>query len=39
MLESVGQHSMIATDLLRGLPAAFRSAQQEAQKRFVCWRG
>ena len=39
MLESVGQHSMVATDLLRGLPAAFRRAQQEAQKRFVCWRG
>jgi NAD(P)H-hydrate epimerase len=39
MLESVGEHSMVATDLLRGLPKAFRRAQQEAQKTFVCWRG
>jgi NAD(P)H-hydrate epimerase len=39
MLESVGEHSMVATDLLRGLPEAFRRAQQEAQRTFVCWRG
>jgi NAD(P)H-hydrate epimerase len=39
MLESVGEHSMVATDLLRGLPEAFRRAQQQAQRTFVCWRG
>jgi len=27
MLDSMGEHSMVATDLLRGLPAAFRRAQ------------
>jgi NAD(P)H-hydrate epimerase len=39
MFERVGEHSMVATDLLRGLPDAFRSAQQAARKTFVCWRG
>jgi NAD(P)H-hydrate epimerase len=39
MLESVGEHSMVATDLLRGLPEAFRRTQQQAQRTFVCWRG
>jgi ADP-dependent NAD(P)H-hydrate dehydratase / NAD(P)H-hydrate epimerase len=33
MRESVGEHSMVATDLLRGLPEAFRRAQEK----FVCW--
>lgn len=37
MLDSAGEHSMVATDLLRGLPEAFRNAQQE--KKFACWRG
>ena len=37
MLESVGEHSMVATDLLRGLPEAFRKAQRTAQEKFVCW--
>ncbi|MFZ1137879.1 MAG: NAD(P)H-hydrate dehydratase [Candidatus Sulfotelmatobacter sp.] len=39
MLESVGEHSMVATDLLRGLPEAFRRAQRSAREKFVCWDG
>ena len=39
MLESVGEHSMVATDLLRGLPEAFRHAQRTALEKFVCWDG
>lgn len=39
MLESVGEHSMVATDLLRGLPEAFWRAQQTAQEKFVRWDG
>jgi ADP-dependent NAD(P)H-hydrate dehydratase / NAD(P)H-hydrate epimerase len=39
MRESVGEHSMVATDLLRGLPEAFRRSQRAAQEKFVCWCG
>src|ERR1700722_720832 len=39
MRESVGEHSMVATDLLRGLPEAFRRAQRTAGEKFVCWAG
>jgi hydroxyethylthiazole kinase-like uncharacterized protein yjeF len=39
MRESVGEHSMVATDLLRGLPEAFRRSQRAAKKKFVCWGG
>jgi hydroxyethylthiazole kinase-like uncharacterized protein yjeF len=39
MLDSIGEHSMVATDLLRGLPAAFRRAQSTSRARFVCWNG
>jgi len=39
MRETVGEHSMVATDLLRGLPEAFRRSQRAAQKKFVCWGG
>ncbi len=39
MRESVGEHSMVATDLLRGLPEAFRRAQRTAQEKFGCWSG
>ncbi|PYX46829.1 MAG: bifunctional ADP-dependent NAD(P)H-hydrate dehydratase/NAD(P)H-hydrate epimerase [Acidobacteria bacterium] len=39
MLESVGEHSMVATDLLRGLPEAFRHAQRTVREKFVCWGG
>jgi ADP-dependent NAD(P)H-hydrate dehydratase / NAD(P)H-hydrate epimerase len=37
MLDSVGEHSMVATDLLRGLPEAFRRSQRTASDQFVCW--
>lgn len=37
MAESVGEHSMVATDLLQGLPKAFRHAQQSAREEFACW--
>ncbi|HEY3974870.1 MAG TPA: NAD(P)H-hydrate dehydratase [Candidatus Sulfotelmatobacter sp.] len=39
MRESVGEHSMVATDLLHGLPEAFRRAQRTAQEKFACWEG
>ena len=39
MRESVGEHSMVATDLLRGLPEAFGRAQRTAREKFVCWNG
>jgi NAD(P)H-hydrate epimerase len=39
MAESTGEHSMVATDLLQGLPKAFRRAQQSAREKFVCWGG
>jgi ADP-dependent NAD(P)H-hydrate dehydratase / NAD(P)H-hydrate epimerase len=35
MRETVGEHSMVATDLLQGLPEAFRRAQQAAREKFV----
>jgi NAD(P)H-hydrate epimerase len=37
--ESVGEHSMVATDLLQGLPQAFRRVEQTARRNFVCWGG
>jgi ADP-dependent NAD(P)H-hydrate dehydratase / NAD(P)H-hydrate epimerase len=39
MLGEVGEHSMVATDLLRGLPQAFARAQLAARRKFVCWGG
>jgi len=39
MLESVGEHSLVATDLLRGLPEAFKSVQRTARERVVHWDG
>jgi len=39
MRESVGEHSMVATDLLRGLPEAFLRAQKTAREKFVGWNG
>jgi hydroxyethylthiazole kinase-like uncharacterized protein yjeF len=39
MLESVGEHSMVATDLLRGLPEAFWSVQRTAREKVVRWGG
>jgi ADP-dependent NAD(P)H-hydrate dehydratase / NAD(P)H-hydrate epimerase len=39
MREIVGEHSMVATDLLRGLPEAFWRAQRTAREKFVHWEG
>jgi ADP-dependent NAD(P)H-hydrate dehydratase / NAD(P)H-hydrate epimerase len=39
MLNEVGEHSMVATDLLRGLPKAFADAQQTGREKFVRWGG
>jgi len=39
MRESVGEHSMVATDLLRGLPDAFLRVQRTAREKFVGWNG
>jgi ADP-dependent NAD(P)H-hydrate dehydratase / NAD(P)H-hydrate epimerase len=39
MLENVGEHSLVATDLVRGLPEAFWRAQRKAREAFVCWGG
>ena len=38
MRETVGEHSLIATDLLTGLPEAFRRTRAAAQERLVGWR-
>jgi NAD(P)H-hydrate epimerase len=35
--ESVGEHSLIATDLLRGLPDAFRRTREIAREKSVRW--
>ena len=37
MRESVGEHSLVATDLLRGLPQAFERARRSAATRAACW--
>lgn len=37
MRELVGEHSLVATDLLRGLPDAFSRARVAAANRFACW--
>ena len=37
MRETVGEHSLVATDLLRGLPEAFRRVQKTAQEKVVHW--
>ncbi len=39
MRDQLGEHSLVATDLLAGLPEAFRRAQKAAQGKFVCWDG
>lgn len=39
MRDKVGEQSMIATDLLAGLPDAFRRARQDSQSDRVCWTG
>jgi ADP-dependent NAD(P)H-hydrate dehydratase / NAD(P)H-hydrate epimerase len=35
MRERVGEHSLVATDLLRGLPEAFRRMRETAREKFV----
>ncbi len=39
MREKVGEHSLVATDLLRGLPEAFLRTRTMAQKKLVGWGG
>jgi NAD(P)H-hydrate epimerase len=39
MCERVGEHSLVATDLLRGLPEAFRRTREAAREKLVCWGG
>jgi hydroxyethylthiazole kinase-like uncharacterized protein yjeF len=39
MCERVGEDSLVATDLLAGLPEAFLHAQRAARKKFVDWNG
>jgi NAD(P)H-hydrate epimerase len=39
MRESVGENSLVATDLLRGLPEAFRRTRKAAQEKLVHWEG
>src|SRR5579862_6540064 len=39
MRDRVGEHSLVATDLLRGLPGAFERARAMAANKFVCWDG
>jgi ADP-dependent NAD(P)H-hydrate dehydratase / NAD(P)H-hydrate epimerase len=39
MRESVGEHSLVATDLLAGLPEAFRRTRIVAQEKLVRWDG
>jgi NAD(P)H-hydrate epimerase len=35
----MGEHSLVATDLLRGLPDAFERTRTSARTRFVSWSG
>ena len=35
MREIVGEHSMVATDLLQGLPEAFRGTREIAEEKVV----
>jgi NAD(P)H-hydrate epimerase len=39
MRESVGEHSLVATDLLLGLPEAFRRTREMAREELVRWNG
>jgi NAD(P)H-hydrate epimerase len=39
MRERVGEHALIATDLLQGLPEAFRRTQEAAREKLVGWTG
>jgi ADP-dependent NAD(P)H-hydrate dehydratase / NAD(P)H-hydrate epimerase len=37
MRETIGEHSLVATDLLLGLPEAFRRTRQGAKEKLVRW--
>jgi ADP-dependent NAD(P)H-hydrate dehydratase / NAD(P)H-hydrate epimerase len=37
MRETVGEHSLVATDLLRGLPEAFLRTRKAAKGKWVCF--
>jgi NAD(P)H-hydrate epimerase len=37
MRESMGEHSLVATDLLQGLPEAFGRAREAAASHCACW--
>jgi hydroxyethylthiazole kinase-like uncharacterized protein yjeF len=37
MRERVGEHSLVATDLLRGLPEAFRRTREAAREELIGW--
>jgi ADP-dependent NAD(P)H-hydrate dehydratase / NAD(P)H-hydrate epimerase len=39
MREQVGEHSLVATDLLQGLPEAFRRTRDAAREKLVSWEG
>lgn len=39
MRELMGEHSLVATDLLRGLPDAFERTRKIARERFAGWNG
>jgi NAD(P)H-hydrate epimerase len=39
MRERVGEHSLVATDLLQGLPEAFRRTREAASEKLVSWEG
>jgi hydroxyethylthiazole kinase-like uncharacterized protein yjeF len=39
MRETIGEHSLVATDLLRGLPLAFERARKRARESLACWCG
>ena len=37
MRETVGEHSLVATDLLKGLPEAFRRTHGMTEEKLVSW--
>jgi NAD(P)H-hydrate epimerase len=39
MRETVGEHSLVATDLLRGLPEAFLRTRTMSEQKLVRWSG
>jgi len=39
MRERVGEHSLVATDLLQGLPEAFQRTRETSREKLVSWSG